>query len=71
MKNLFLPILGDLNLRLNRRGRLGVVVAKFAVREPLGLHPRRMKGDEFFDGSVASRLDVRVGITPQKNPRLH
>ena len=71
MKNLVLPILRRVGRWMERRRRLAVVVPQFAVRQPLHLHPRRMKRDQLADGTLATALDVCVSVAPEQKPRLH
>ena len=67
---LVLSILGDVNLGLNRRGRLGVVVTELAVGETLDLHPRRMQWDKLAHAALPATLDVCESITPEQKPAL-
>ena len=69
-KNLVLSILGDVNLRLDRSRRFGVVVAELAVRETLHLHPRRMQWDQFAHAALPAALNQGIGITPEQKPTL-
>ena len=68
-KNLLLPILDGVGVRVEERRRDLVVVPQLAVRQPLDRHPRGVERLQLVDGAVRAGDDLAVGVAPEEQLR--